>query len=633
MNEYAGKSEEQKKSLRIFRGAMEESRDYVKPYFQKFLRMWNLYAGVMPPELESTYSQIMLWFAYATVDQELTQAVRGIMTNPEWLSLRALDPNYERSTSIAKKWLRYQMEDVQQFQRFGLSSIQSAYIFGKGYRWYKYVNQEKVRYIQKPNVGMMGMIDPANPFQTVEEKRTYGCITASNLNIFNGFPSPNGCFINTPEHLSDERLDYFIANTFPTKNWIQAEVKKGNFDKNEAAALFTTREFGSEMENDPSQEFKQEILDAKGTWRSFSAPDWIRRIGGEIDNKKLNPRYRVAYMFEPDHWRIVAEDRFLLYDGEPLLNWTPIASFDCSTTSTDFYGTGIIEPVEDLLISMIMNYNLRLDHLIGKFHPTKYLPKELVEDVGGDLRRFDTKPFNYIPYEHRIFRNGLSGLIYNESGEELGQQAFLEQSQMKEYLEDIIGQRGGGAYANSPASIGVPMIGQELARSLLRAINIDQTGIKDSAEITLRMGGKYIQEDELVRTGEGGIPWENINFDAITDGYGVEIAGARKLIEAEEMFKKMLSTAPLLLRDPEIKGQLEMKAQLLKSGGWQNIDSILAGDSGAPASPAEMLMAQPKGEPSMPGGVPSFQNDARSTMNRNSVGSSGKMVAAGAAGI
>lgn len=99
------------------------------------------------------------------------------------------------------------------------------------------------------------------------------------------------------------------------------------------------------------------------------------------------------------------------------------------------------------------------------------------------------------------------------------------------------------------------------------------------------------------------------------------------------MFKKMLSTAPLLLRDPEIKGQLEMKAQLLKSGGWQNIDSILAGDSGAPASPAEMLMAQPKGEPSMPGGVPSFQNDARSTMNRNSVGSSGKMVAAGAAGI
>ena len=83
MNEYTGKSEDQKQSLRIYRGAIEESRDYVKPYFQKFLRMWNLYAGVLPPELESTYSQIMMWFAYATVDQELTQAVRGMMTNPE----------------------------------------------------------------------------------------------------------------------------------------------------------------------------------------------------------------------------------------------------------------------------------------------------------------------------------------------------------------------------------------------------------------------------------------------------------------------------------------------------------------------------------------------------------------------
>ena len=70
MSEYTGKSEEQKESLRIYRGAIEESRDYVKPHFEKFIRLFNLYSGKLPPELESTYSQVMLWFAYATVDQE-----------------------------------------------------------------------------------------------------------------------------------------------------------------------------------------------------------------------------------------------------------------------------------------------------------------------------------------------------------------------------------------------------------------------------------------------------------------------------------------------------------------------------------------------------------------------------------
>jgi len=149
----------------------------------------------------------------------------------------------------------------------------------------------------------------------------------------------------------------------------------------------------------------------------------------------------------------------------------------------------------------------------------------------------------------------------------------------------------------------------------------------------LRFGGKYIQEDELIRTGAGGLAWENIDFEAITDAYGIEISGARRLIEAEEIFKKMMSTAPLLIGDPEIKGQLEMKRQIADMGGWQNVDTIMLGDPGAPQTPAEMMMAQPKEPMRQGGGTPTYQNDARSTMNRNTVDRAGAMVAAGAAGI
>lgn len=626
MSDYAGKSADQIKAIKQFRARQEEARDYVRPHFDKGMEMWNLYSGVLPKELESTFSKIMLWFAYAIVDQELTTAMRSMLTNPDWLTLEAVEPRFERTADIAKKWLKYQMEKVQQFQRYGVAPIQSAYIFGKGYRWYKYVQNTKTRQVRTPNIGLMGMVDPENPYTVSEEQVTNGLISATSLNFFNGFPSPSGYEINTPEHLSEERLDYFIANCYPTKKWIEALVEPEFFDKGEAERLFKTNKHGSEGHNDPSSEWKQQILEAKGGWSNFSAPAWMSANSKEIDNDNVNPRFRVGYCFAPDKWTIVAEDNFVLYDGPPRLSITPIASFDCNTGQSEFFKKGVIEPVQDLIITMTMNFNLRMDHLINKFHPTKYLPQELVDDLGGDLRRFDTKPFNYIPYEHNRFKSGLSGLIMNESGEELGQQAFLEQGQMKEYLEDIISQKSSGNYQDQGAGLGGAMINHDMARSMLRAMNVDMTGVKESAEITLTMGGKYIQEDELVRTGEAGIPWENIDFDAITDGYGITINGARKLAMQEEIFKKMLTTAPMLAQDPQIKGQMELKRQLLNISGYDNVETILSGDdSSGPQSPMETMQAQPKQAP-MPGGVPSFSNDVRSERANSPI-------AAGMAGI
>ena len=620
MSDFQGKSEEQKKSIKQFRARQEESRDYVRPHFDKGMDMWNLYSGVLPPELDSTFSKIMLWFAYAIVDQELTTAMRGMLTNPDWLTLEAQEPKFERTSDIARKWLTYQMEKVQQFQRYGIAPIQSSYIFGKGYRWYKYTQNTKMRQVRTENIGLMGMQDPANPFTVTEEPVTSGIISATSLNVFNGFPSPSGHEINTPEHLSEERLDYFIANAYPTKKWIEGLVESGDFDKDEAARLFKTKKHGSEGHNDPSSEWKQQILEAKGGWSNFSAPSWMTATSKEIDNGNVNPRYRVGYDFSPDKWRIVAEDNFILYDGPPMLNRTPIASFDCNTGQNEFFKKGIIEPVEDLIITMTMNLNLRMDHLLTKFHPTKYLPQELVDDLGGDLRRFDTKPFNYIPYEHTRFKQGMSSLITTESGDELGQQAFLEQSQMKEYLEDIISQKGTSGAANQGSGLGGMIINQDMARSMLRAMNVDITGIRESADITLAMGGKYIQEDELVRTGDSGVPWQNIDFDAITDGYGITINGARKLAMQEEIFKKMLTTAPMLAADPAIKGQVELKRQLLNVSGYDNVETILSGEDTGPKSPAEALQAQPQGSVPMPGGVPSFGNDIRSEQANDPAG-------------
>ena len=88
----------------------------------------------------------------------------------------------------------------------------------------------------------------------------------------------------------------------------------------------------------------------------------------------------------------------------------------------------------------------------------------------------------------------------------------------------------------------------------------------------------------------------------------------------EEIFKKMLTTAPMLAQDPQIKGQVELKRQLLNASGYDNVETILSGDDSGPQSPAEALQVQPKQNAAMPGGVPSFTNDIQSEQANSPAG-------------
>ena len=196
---------------------------------------------------------------------------------------------------------------------------------------------------------------------------------------------------------------------------------------------------------------------------------------------------------------------------------------------------------------------------------------------------------------------------------------------MQEYLQDIISQHSGDSMNANTATVGSMLGSMDAAPRMLRAITTDMTGLQDCVEQTLRLGAKYKNEDELIRTGAEGLPWEKINHEAITDGYGVMVKGARHLSQAEEVFKKMLSTAPMFLNNPAVRGQVEMSRQLLEGAGFKKVDMILHGEQG------ELPQAPQQGEQQMPGGIPSLQNESRSTMNRSTRGPGGQQVAAMAA--
>lgn len=616
--EFAGKSKAQQKALVTFLDALKLSQDYCRERFETGVRMYRLFAGKTPPEIQGTFSQVMLWFPYSIIARELASSMKSMVEGGNWLDVTATDYRLEPTADVAKKWLLHQMQKVQQFQRTAIPTMQSSYIFGNGYRFYGHQSVSKERTEAVPVEGLMGVMEDVEDRVITEQK---GLITGHAMNFFNGLPAPTGGVLNPPADTLEVGMPYFIANLYPPRSFIEAEVEKGNFNPREAARMFGQKM--SDPHEDPSAEWKEQVADARAGWNQFTEPEWIAKM--RHTRNDLPQRYLTSWFFQRDKWTIVGQQRFVLYDGPPMLDFWPVANFKHSYNLGEHFGFSLLETVEDLIISMILNFNMRLDYLAGQFHPPRYVPQRLLDDLGGDKKVFDWTPYKVLPYAHTAYPGGVGAYLHTEQMPDLPQQAFMEQGQMKEYLEDVISQHGAQSLNANTATVGAMLGSEDAAPKMLRAITNEMTGVQDSADMTLRFGAKFMNEDEIVRTARDGLPWEKIDHNAITDGYGIEITGARHLAQAEEMFKKQLSIAPLVLQNPNLKGQLELNKQLLEQAGFKHVDVILHGE------PGELPQAGAPGQ--MPGGVPSLQNDTRSTMNRSTRNAAGRDVAAMAAAV
>lgn len=616
--EGTGKNGEQRKVITDFLNARDISRDYVRPVFNNAVRHYRSFSGIPPREVEGTYSQVMLWFAWAAIQNELPTSMEGWLSGDTWLSLRANDFMLEPDKKAAEMWLRNEMENRQRFHRTATPHIQSAHVMGNGYRFYWPHFVERTELVLTPNFIEMGILDPENEFTENVETKGSVHIVGQHLDFFNVFPSPTGQMINPPEEQGEAGLDWLIVYLYPPNSWLEAEAERGVLDKEQVGQMLKKGDT-SEPDEDITFEWKNAVSQVEGGFNNFATPTWIHKINDMPGN--LPNRSRIAIWFKRDEWVIVGRDKHVLYQGPPLLGMWPVANFKAIEKMGDFFGTSLIATVEDLITSMIMNFNMRLDYLVGQFHPPTYLPQQLVDDVGGDLSRFDRTPYNTIPYQHTRYPGGLENMIFSQNNSELTQQAFLEQNQMNQYMEEIISQRGTQSMQSETATVGSSLINQDVARKVMRARILDMTGVHDSANLTLRLGARYVTEDAHINTGASGVPWEKVRHEAITDGYGVTINGARHLAQMDEIWKKQMSLAPLLMNDPEIRGQVEMKRQLLEGASYDNIPTIITG-----ANDQAPRQQGPRDQ-QLPGGIPTTQNTEQSVQNRSSVESAAGVAA------
>lgn len=636
--EYSGHNEEQKQTIRGYRDALQVSEDFVRPYFEKFVRFYKLYAGEIPPELESTFSKVMLWLGMSIVERELPQTVSGILSRKNWFRLSAKDPLMEPYAHNSEKWLQYQIEERQKFASRIIPTIQGTHIFGTGYRLYghRYATEQVSNMV---NDEIMGV--PYN-FREQSYDKTQVLITGKDVSVFNVFPSPTGCFVNDYDNTDENIVDYVIVMSYPPKSYIESEKA---FDQQEVARLLESR---GDAGHDPTEEWKERIAATDTGWHTFTMPEWVRRIrNGELN---LEPRYRLAWMFQnrPKKLTVIADDSYILYDGPMPIKHIPLAKFTSTYHLDNWFGIGMIEPAEDLILSMILNFNHRLDYLAGTLHPPSYVPQELLEELGGDKSIFDPVPYQVIPYSYTRFQNQISSAVYRDRYPDISDQAFLEEDKMGAFLQEITGHPSLFKGQSSPVTgdIGatgiVSLISQGTARTMYRAANVENSGIAESLQLTLAYGDEYINEDQTIpiREGADGWPWMRIPRKAIADKFGVTVDISRGHNMAEEAFKKMLATAPIILNNPAVRNQVEVIRQILDKGGWDKIESILSAppmgmqqEQMMPPQMGQPQQQRPVGQPPQqrqPPGIPAAQNDMRSQMNRNTVEpNTGRPVAAG----
>lgn len=613
MSEYQGKSQKEQDAVKLYRDTLAVSVSYCRPYFEKAVRFYRLFRGILPPEIDGTFSKVMLNFAWSMIENEVSKSLRSVLTNPQWFDVEAEDPSLEFEAANCRKWLKYQMEHVQRLAITGVPTIQATHIFGTGYRIYSHKFKNKKKSYREESGSLMGI--PIG-FRDKTEITRKSIISGQYADFFTVFPIPGGGQVNSVDDSCSSVVKGLIWVDYMGKKDIEALAKENpRWNKQEIGRLFERKITNSD---DVTSEFHDKLSETDGGWYNFRQPEWLNLY--DKDNG-LDRQYRVGWMWLWDRWIVCAEDEFLLYDGPPMIDdCIPLAKFTGSFDLNEWFGIGLIEMTEDLILSILLNLNHRLDYLAGTLHPTSWVSQRVMDALGGDKSALDPEP-----YGANVFPNGadIQRELYRERFPDISQQAFIEDDKMQNWLQMVTGQPN---YSNGPASQApdnatgiISLIAEGAARSYLRAINIENTGLQESLWLTLKFGTKYKSETEFIRAPveRGAWPWMAIPADAIDDGYALSISGTRDMNLQAETFRRMALIMQTIVATPGLVANPKeaMRQYMSKSSSFDRVDEIVGQDmpEGAPAG------MPPMGEPGQPSEGNPAANQMASTMNRTTV--------------
>jgi hypothetical protein len=571
------------RDLSQFRDAFRASASYCKPQWEKYLRMYKLWRGVKPPEVDATISRIWINMAHAMVQNRTPLIKENVFSHPEYMQLKSDSPDYDFMRIPAQTWLRDLLEDKIQIRSDINATITSALFGGTGFRMPS-VHYMKVGKQWLPKIG------------------------SRDLDFFNVLPSPNGGLINPTDAHRDDAVDWVFVIDWWTEEKIEKVANKKGFNKEQIGKLLEKAADGSDS-NDEDQ-----YRSAFKTVNGLSYEGYGAQLRGMKDAPSSLKKRRVIHWFRRDVHIVVAEDAFVIYRGTPPIGEgiIPAVKYSVTPDMKNFYGISQIEMVEDLIMATVMNVNYRFDHALGVMFPTTWIRDDLKRGMSAE--DFMPRPYavNFFPDSVSDIRNA----IHYDRRPEVGQQTFMDEDRLKAFLQGVSGELETTGSMNdvvgNRSATGVTTIASQLKARPNMEAGIIEEAFREECTLLLKLGAIHINKPDDIGAGgnvrtpftNGSTPWTKVSPEDITDNFTVQMYGARFMANQSTSFQKMMALYPMLVNNPAFD-QLELTRQVVETADiLPDLEKALVPPAPLPvASPA-----RPSASMGAPGGAASVMD-------------------------
>jgi len=591
----SGKTDSKKsqKTLGEFTDAFKASAEYVKPQWDAYLRRYQLWRGVKPPEMDNTISRIWINLAHSMVQQRLPLIFENVFSHPDYLTLKSDAPEYDLMADGAQAWLRDLLDDKIKIRSDAMTTVQTALIGGTGFR------MPYVRYVER-------------------EGRKVPLISSKDIDFLNVLPSPNGSRMNPDDYHRDDAVDWVHVIDWWREDKIKAAADNGEpgWNKDQIGKLLANESPGYEGEEDNyKNQFKQiNGMSYEGYGRAYAngknVPDGMRKR-------------RVVHWLCRTRHVIVAEDAYVIYDGKPPMGEgvIPLVKYVITPDLKNFYGISMIEMVEDLIMAIVMNFNYRMDHMLGVMFPTTWIRSDLWQGKSED-------DFIPRPYSVNKFPSSVSdprNAIFYDRRPEVSQQTFMDEDRMKSFLQSVSGElETSGSYGDvvgNRSATGVTTIAGALrARPNMEAAILEETGFREEITLLLKLGDIHINTKQTVPVPRmtGATAWREISPLDITDKFTVQLHGARYMADQQQSFQKLMSLYPYWNNNPgvdafELNRQVASTHRIIPDPEKVFVPPAPPALPASPARPSASQGAAPGGAASMMNAAQAPQSMQRET--------------------
>jgi len=558
-----------------FRQVFEIDIEGCKPQWQTASRLMALYRGLLPEELNGTFSKIMLNTAFSIVQERIGILHKNIFASEDSSpSLDANSPYFEMLKPQAEDWLRDMVHHPSKLNmpaEFLARTLPDVCVTGTAFRM-PYITRSK----------------------DTQTNKMVNRINSKHVDFFQIVPAVNGGLINPIDTMAEDVLPHFHWIDWWTNEQIKALEGFAGYDKDGAAKAMKAEPSGND---DFEQSYKEVGNIVGGVNFGGSKSDWRNRMD-TVDG--MGGRKRVVCWFQRDKLTIIVQDRYKIYSGPgPLANnKLPLAVYQCCPFGNSIYGISGLEMVEDLIRAMMLNFNFRQDYLAKLMFPTKWIRSDIVSANSK-------ASFQDSPYAVHEFPNGVNikeGLFIDRMPE-ITPQTFQDEASYKQFLQDTYGltdySRGspGRITDNRTATGLVSMIQQAQGRLTTESFILEKFGLAQELQLIMSFGAKFMLEDQQVRVSrkDGGWNWSTVESDALSDSYTVRTHGTRYMAEKDQSFQKMMALYPMWNQDPMIN-QYELRKQTGESAAvFKDLQELIVEQPPAPVEGLPESAAQGQG--------------------------------------